>query len=337
MPPRALGSPLLLALLRALVFVGVTEAIFLRLLPASSVAPSDGLLGHLRVSLEDAGSFTFFLAFLFVTMALINASYRTLRHRLWPGGLNGTLAVGMLCLAALGISAMVMEHGPAFAIGFTLLALVTALLIAMHAYSTSAGTWPRLFAVCYGGTLVSSAVGTVARLSGGIAALDVSRELASRATSAGEILLAASGVASFMAFFDFERRGELGGATGLAFLMGALAATGFAVGCLIAPGRVALLGPDVAVWRVLMLSTALFLTTMTATASLLDPSRRLQGYGLLLLLLAGFPLRIAYQHMMVVLGSVLLFAPEPIDAASTDMRQLAEVFPVVKTDERRVL
>ena len=40
-----------------------------------------------------------------------------------------------------------------------------------------------------------------------------------------------------------------------------------------------------------------------------DPENKARGYGLLLLILAGFPLRITHQDMLMVLGAALVFAP----------------------------
>jgi len=52
--------------------------------------------------------------------------------------------------------------------------------------------------------------------------------------------------------------------------------------------------------------------SMTVSSCLLRPDRRLVGYGLLMMLLAGFPLRVAYQHMMMALGMILAMAPPPV-------------------------
>src|SRR5262249_13089445 len=147
-------------------FVGITEAIFYRLLPEPGRGEG-GLLARLHVSLNQAGNLTFFIAFFIVVIALITAAYRALRFRFWPAGLNGVLAVSLPGLSALGVSAVLMERGPIFATGFTLLALVTVLFLAMHAFSSTGMGWGRVFAVVYSGALVCSAVGTIARFTGG--------------------------------------------------------------------------------------------------------------------------------------------------------------------------
>ena len=63
---RRIGSPLMMAFLRVLAFVGITEALFYRMLPEPT-GREQGLLGHVHASLSTAGDLTFLLAFFIVT------------------------------------------------------------------------------------------------------------------------------------------------------------------------------------------------------------------------------------------------------------------------------
>jgi hypothetical protein len=320
MPNSPLETPLMMAFLRALTVVGLTEAIFYRLLPEPGSGSLPGLLRRMHASLNSAGSLGFFLAVLFVVLALIQLAYRTARVRAWPAGLNGFLAVCFLCLASLGFVAASAESGPGFAIGFTLLALATLLFLAMHAFAASPSVWIRAFAVCYAAAAICSAAGTLPRFLGRLAAEAppaIARFLpsgpspaAAGALSAGYVLLAVAGALAFLAFCDLEGRSSWA-STRLAFsiLPSGLAAMAFALGCLIAPSRMALLGGHASGVTVLLLTSALFLGTLTAASAILDPPRRGLGFGLLMLVLAGYPLRIAHQDMLMVLGSALVFAP----------------------------
>src|SRR5678816_3204957 len=191
---RGLSSPVLMAFLRALAFVGITETVFYRLMPAPALSGT-GILAHLHASLNSAGNLTFHLAFFVVTLALIHLAYRTLQQAVWPRGLNAFLALSFLFLAALGVAAFTMGGGPGFAILFTVVSLTTILLLAMHAFSIAGSSWFRAFAVCYCGALVCSATGTIARLAGGMTSWhEAGERLHQRALSGGELLLVAAGL-----------------------------------------------------------------------------------------------------------------------------------------------
>jgi hypothetical protein len=307
-----------MAFLRALTLLGLTESIFYRLLPDPGAGPAPDLLRRMHASLSFAGSLTFFPAFFFVVMALLVVASRSLRLRFWPPGLNGVLTLCLLGVAILGFSAVATSRGPVFAIAFTALSVVTLLLMAMHAYSATASGWEKVFAVAYGAAMVCSALATVLRF-----AADMPKEGLARGTvdrfaglsepglSAGTLFLSAAGAAAFMAFHEV-RRSEVGaGARRIAAMVLSIAPSlAFAAGCLVAPPELALIGPDPAPISVLLLSCALFFGLLAALTALMGERSKGRGYGLLLLVLAGFPLRIAYQDMLMVLGAALVFAPD---------------------------
>jgi hypothetical protein len=313
-------SPLLLAFLRALVFVGLSEAIFYRLLPAPVETAFPSMMDRLHTSVDRAGSLTFILAFLLVIGALLNIAHRSLRFRLWPAGLNGFLVVCLVCLAGLGLAAMLSAPGPVFALAFALLAMITFFFIAMQAFAGETSLRASAFTVFYAAALLCSAFvtfgdfatwlprGTRSSFVGSLLSAAASRS--ETALIAGTVLICLSSIFAFLAYADLEgARARSGALTWLAVAVSIMAAAGFAAGSTLAPARLALLGRDPGTLQVVSLTFALFAGTLTALLNLLNPQTRLLGYGLLLLVLAGFPVVIAHQHLLVVLGSVLVFAP----------------------------
>src|SRR5262245_2200926 len=127
---RPIGSPLLMAFLRVLAFVGITEALFYRMLPEPS-GHEQGLVAYLHVSLSSAGDTTFLLAFFILTVALTVIASRLLRAPAWSPGINTFVSLGTLCLATLGVSAFAIGGGATFAVGFSLLALAIVLVVSM--------------------------------------------------------------------------------------------------------------------------------------------------------------------------------------------------------------
>src|SRR5262249_43449923 len=201
---RPIASPLLMAFLRVLAFVGITEALFYRMLPEAS-GREQGLVAHLHASLSSAGDMTFLLAFFILTVALTMIATRLLRAPVWTPGLNTFVSLGELCLATLGVSAFAIGGGAAFAAGFSLLALAIVLVVSMSAMVRPAFGWERAFAVCYASTVIAS---TTSMIAGAVASGRMAGRadaLAAGALKGGELLLACSGVLSFLAFHRFER------------------------------------------------------------------------------------------------------------------------------------
>jgi len=325
MRPPAAQSPAILALLRGLIFLGAIEAVFYRLLPEPRTAFPGDLTGHLHASLYRAGGVSFLLAFLLATVTLAAVAWRTLRHRPWPTGLNGFIAVCLLCMAVMGLSAAVWDKGPGFAILFTLLALIAVLFVAMDGFAAGRGAWERAFMVTYCGAAACSAFSVALRFAGRFALAAGSgrggrfpslRQLidaSGYALSAGGVLVAGACIAAFMAYAN---PGARGGPVRRRFLLStavsAVVAALFAAGCILGPGSLSPLGARPAGGEVLLVSWCLFLSILTAVSTTLDPQRRGVGYGLLILVIAGFPLRIAYQDILMVLGVVMVFGPRVV-------------------------
>ncbi|HET9480340.1 MAG TPA: hypothetical protein VFP98_01160, partial [Candidatus Polarisedimenticolia bacterium] len=75
--------------------------------------------------------------------------------------------------------------------------------------------------------------------------------------------------------------------------------------------------------RVALLASTIFLGSLSAMLNLADASARMRGQGLLLLLAAGFPLGIAQQNLLAVLGAVLVFSPGRPQSAAEAIRSEA--------------
>ena len=310
MPAPPHGNPLLRAFLRALAFVGPIEAVFFRLIPPPS--------GIARTTLERAheaanraGFLTFLLSSALAIVLLIALSRIAMTSRIWPGGLNGFLAVCMTIQAALGIGAWIGPEGPgpAFAIAFTLISLMAVTAMGAHAHATMGG-FARMFLVLYVSSVLCSAVTTVASFGHRLGVQSMPEWIVAASYTAGFTLLCLSAVIAFVAFADTQHLHLMRETSAIfAIVVAAAASLGFAALCLLAGGDIALLGPHPSVPLVLLASFAIFAGTLSIALNLLNPERRLIGYGLLLLMLAGFPQRLALQDMLVVLGAALLLAP----------------------------
>ena len=325
------GSPLLRAFLRTLAFLGPIEAIFFRLLPPPE-GPSLTALARAHESLHRAGELAFWLSLALAIVLLITLARTALTSRIWPPGLNGFLAVCLMSQAALGIGAAIGETpGPAFAAAFTLIAVMAAMAIATHAYAAAAG-FMRAFLVTYVSSVLCSGITTVASFGHRLGIFSMPVAVAGASYTAGLILLALSGVLAFLAFTEPMHLFDLGKkAAFFAVVTAASASLGFAAACLLGDASIAPLGTRPSVPLVLQLSFAIFAGGLSIAANLLSPERRFVGYGLLLMLLAGFPQRIALQDMLMVLGAALLLAPRRAPATM----QTASPPPPYPADEAR--
>src|SRR5262245_26718747 len=103
MTPTALESPLLKALLRGLILVAATEAVFFRLMPDPPRAMGRPLARALAHAAE-AGQVAWIIALTIVTIALLGTALTSLRRSVWPPFRNGVVAACMLALAVQGVS-----------------------------------------------------------------------------------------------------------------------------------------------------------------------------------------------------------------------------------------
>jgi len=316
-----------MGLLRGLTFLAVIEAFSHRLLPYPNVTALPGWLAPVQVSFSQAGSLAFHLAFLLATAALVHVASRVVRDRVWSPGVNGFLATCLFCLATLGLAAAALEPGPLHAVSFTLLSLLTLLVVGMQAYGAPRSMWRGTFAVTYSAAIVCSAAATIVRfMENGPETAPLLDDGAARA--AGEILLLVASAAGFIAFVEIGTQGRRGRTRVLAsLLLAGGVATGFASLCLIAPPGLSPLAPEAGAVSIWLLSCALFMAGLTALMNLFEPWRRMLGYGLLLLLLAGFPLRLAYHQLIMVLGAILVLAAptaEPEQAVEAPVSRPSE-------------
>jgi hypothetical protein len=299
----------------------VTEGILYRLLPQPALNPLTWV-ERLHASLHRGGGLMFFVAYALALACLVDLSWKTLRDRRWPAGLNGFLAVCFLLLALLGISALTGSGGPRFAAGFTVLSLAVVLTLAMHAFAHARGASPRALLVAFTGAAVCSAFSVGAEaLARGASVSSAWLRASDAALPAGEALLAAAAAFAFLAWHDASGPGAWAG-----IVPAGLGAIALAAGSVLPSPRWALV-EGLSPMRLALLACALFLATLTGLSCLVDPRRRAMGAGILVLLLAGFPLRIAHQQMLAVIGMALLVAPPPRlprEAAALPARPSAE-------------
>jgi hypothetical protein len=248
----------------------------------------------------------FFAAYALVVLSLVNLSWRALREGRWPSGLNGFLSVCFLSLAMLGAAAVTGAGGPFLVLGFTMLSWMTLVSICMHAFSDPTASVPaKAFTVLYAAAALCSSVWlAVTFLADVISPAAAAWDTIEKAVPAGEALLVGAAICAFLAFHDTKRPGAWSGAG-----PAALAAAAVAAASLVPDGRWAVLGAHPHPLRVALMSCAVFLAGLTGGSLLRDEERRAAGFGLLYLLLAGFPLRLAHQQMLMVTGAALLLAP----------------------------
>src|SRR5262245_2708507 len=239
----------------------------------------------------------FMLTYAMVVACLAHVSWRGLRERRWPPALNGMLSVCFLCLSMLGISALLGRGGSVFAAGFTVLALLVLLAMAMHRFAGPGVSAAECgFAIAYAAAALCSASYLMSELvaaslpdaSGLVRALH-------GALPAGQILIAAAGGLAFLAFHEMPERRL---ARFLILVTSALAAAGMAAGMLLLPHPWAFLDGPVGAGRAAVLSASVFLSLLTVQSCLVDPGRWTLGAGLALMLMAGYPMRIAEQQML---------------------------------------
>jgi len=314
--PSFTEAPFVRALLRTLLFAASIEAIFYRLLTIPPTS-SWGWVEELHVSTARGGVLMFMVAFALLLPTLLTIAYSTLRAPAWPGGLNALVAMGILALLALGISAGLSPRGPAFALAFSVLAASVALAMLAGMYDARQDLAGRFFAVSLSGAIVcmaaSGAVDLAARILPGRFAFPTAAVAA-----AGRWLFITSGLAAFPAFAS-ETNASLG-AAGRAAGLGLSVASAFTlvVGAVAHPPLLSRVGgalgiastdsmgsiPDIL--RTSAAAAALFLTTQTALRIFPAVEGPGRAYGLLFILLAGYPHRIAYQHLLALTGVALV-------------------------------
>jgi hypothetical protein len=308
---------LLRALLRALVFAAILETLFYRLLTIPSESSEWPWLADIHLSTGRAGRLMFFIAFVILLPALVSLASGALRYPAWPIGLNGLVVVGILTLAALAISLSTGPRGPAFALGFGIVALLTKLLMLAGMFESRKDNAGRLFAVALGGSLLCMTAGDVVDLTGRLSVTWLPAALGSPSTHAGRWLLFAAGILAFFAFAPRVRGNRRAVEHAAAFGLPTATAFTLILGVVFHLPLLRRVGPGLGAVQAdsvtLILTTgtaaaALFLVTMTAFRGLIDPYLRPRGYGLLFILLAGYPNAIAYEHLLSLMGVALLTA-----------------------------
>lgn len=314
-PPEMLEPPLLRAVLRALLFAAVVETLFYRLLTLPARSPGSPWLEDLHASTGRAGQLMFFVAFLFLLPALISIAYAALRHPRWPGLTNGVVAVGILTLTVLAVSASMSPHGPIFALGFGSLALMVQLGMLAGMFERRADPAGRIFAVLLAGAIVCMWLSNSVDLTERVSLPWLSPGLGAPATSAGMWLLFGAGALSFFALSPPAPRAPGRAASAATYGLPAVSAFALIVGVVIHPPLLSRLGTGfgaagsgalAVILTTSAAATALFLVLLTAIRGMRDPAFRTRAAGLVFLVLAGYPHRIAYEHLLAVLGVALI-------------------------------
>lgn len=317
-PPAFAEAPIVRALLRALLFATIIEAIFFRLLELPARLPLPAWAPDLRVTTSRAGMLMFFVAYGLSLGAMLSIAYASLRRPAWPGPLNALGSLGLLALTALGMSAAIFSQGPAFALGFGLIALTVSLGMLAGMFETRQDAAGRAFAILLAAALVCLTLQSAVDLSSMLPLRALPVRWHEPLAAAGRWLFFAAGA---LAYAAFAPRARADGAVRTAAAYGVPAMASFAL-ILAVVARPAVLesvagaaGPDGARSAIGILETsvaaaATFLVLFSALRAMMTPALRTNGYGLLFLLLSGVPHRIAYQHLLGVLGVALVSAAD---------------------------
>lgn len=308
-------APLFRAVLRALLFAAILEALFFRLLTIPAAPGNLRQAIDLHESTSAAGQLMFFLAFVLLLPALITVAYTTLRSPLWPGLSNGLIAIGILSLVTLGLSAFMTQRGPAFALGFEGLTLLVQLSMLAGMFERRRDAAGRGFAVLLAGSFLCMWFSNTSQLLDLLPVPDLAARVAPHAGSAGLWLLFAAGAVSFPAFAPLPLRRPGGIERAATLGLPAAGAFGLIIGSVLSPPLLSRLGPGLGAARLQPLpkifvtsvaAAALFLVLLTAIRALREPVLRSRGAGLLFLLLAGYPHLVAYEHLLALLGVALV-------------------------------
>jgi len=309
--------PLLRALLRTLLFAVTIEAVFYRLLTIQTGATLP-TVEDLRLSTSRGGAFMFFMAFLLLVPTLVIIAYAALRRPAWPGSLNAAASLGLLALVALGISASLGPRGPAFALGFAVIATLLSLAMLAGMFESREDTAGKAFAVVLAAAMVSLLVQTAGDRTALLGFNAIPQDVAAGAAASARWLLFACGALAYPAFCPASARPSISAAS-----YGVSAASAFTVivGVVVHPPLLSRIesglgplssGPIALIATAGAASAAVFLMMLTVFRAFPDPLLHARACGLLFLMFAGFPHEIAYQHLLAILGVALLTASAPL-------------------------
>jgi hypothetical protein len=316
-PPPPSAAPLLPAVLRTLLFTAVIEAIFHRVLTIPARSEAWPWLARAHVTTGRAGQLMAFVSLALVLAASLGVAYAALRAPAWPGALNPLVALGLVGLVGMVVLASLGSPGPAFAAGFAILALAVGWGMLAGMYDGREDLPGRAFAVALAGAMTCGTAGTLSDLWADMTGSAAARALAEPWESAGRWLLCGAGALAFPAFSGplrpFARFTDRAAAYGVSAASAFTLAVGVAAHPPILDRLAGAAGPPQAsaVGRVAAAGAAcaaLFLATFTACRGLAEERGRARGFGILFLVLAGYPHASAYQHLLALTGLALLTA-----------------------------
>lgn len=312
-PPFITESPLLRALLRTLLFAATLETLLFRLLIIPETDDPESLFSGLHESAARAGGLMFFLAFVLVLASLVSLAHGALRQPRWRGGINTFISVTLLTLCALAITASTGPRGPFFAAAFGLLAMAAHAAMLATFFELRSDPAGRIFAVCLAGAMVCMTMSNLAALP----LAWIPAGMAAPAMVAGRWLLLFAGMAVFQAFSPpaFRLLAAHPATHAAAYGVPAMGAFALIFGAVAHPPVLSRLaqgllshasGTLVLILTTSAAASALFLSSLTALKNMIDPLTSTRACGLILLIYAGYPHTVAYEHLLALLGVALL-------------------------------
>src|SRR5262245_56237318 len=256
----------------------------------------------------------FILSFAIVLPTLLAVAYSSLRTTAWPGGLNSFVAVGLIALVVMTIVAAMALRGPAFAVGFTAISLLVGLGMLAGMFESREDVAGRCLAVLLAGALLCSDLAMFSGWLRDVGARSLDAGIEGNIAAAARWMLFGAGALAYPAFASPSTAQQKLGERAATYGVSAATALTLVVGTITHPPILERLrdaagaggGVASSVLRTTAAASALFLVTFTTSRGFALPPLRFRSYGLLFLLLSGFPHRIAYQHLLAMLGLALI-------------------------------
>lgn len=306
--------PLLRTILPALLYAAGLEMLLGRV-----ISPRDGLFAIpgrqadpvLHVLLDQVGATLYHFALMMAVIVVLLLGLASLASRV-QGATASWVGPGLLLVGIWSLARLVVET-PALDLAYQFLSLGVALGILYGLFGGQEGPWARSFAVLAGAALACGAYVAVSQIlhESGTPLLRLHRSV----RLSGEVLALGCGamVPALLPWNErqppYPERFHLG-------IFAALPAGLFLLLFSRQPG----LHPEPRRWNLgwswdlplpheltgLLYAGVLFLFFYAVFRALWEPRWRLRGYGLAFLFLAGLQYRIAYQHLLALMGLLLL-------------------------------
>jgi hypothetical protein len=325
-PPAERLHPVLRSLVPTLLAAAAAEMIVSRLLTQGSVFwPAAGSPDRIVAGFLDHLAFTLFnFSMVMAVGVLALMGIAGLVYGAGIGPLGRALATAWVGFAFWGLFRAYL-NGPLAQALFSVASLLLALIALAPLFGGASRTAARAFTVLLGASLACGAVAAILEALGGPGTAGPTLVLSAR--RAGELLALAAGAVA-TALVPFPDPESDSAAAFPPALLAALPAAAFflmqastgrsgvtprwTLGWLGEHGVPPVLGG-------LVHATVMFLFLFAVFRALADPRWRIRGYGLGFLFIAGIQYRIAYQHLLALIGLLLLTrgaVPEAVTPAN---------------------